>query len=468
MMERKCNSSKTIYLKIQLVSLLKSINLFLASLSLVLLVGCHTMEKEELEPATKEYKIANSNPEVIRLLDENIYNKPDQRYGKVEFRQDSIIVLQNGESTTYSVPIETNEIGASDNLILEIQEGELIKAMVYSLRPDKKWFDENYRGEGTDLSTVEGDMIVTNLISGKETVFSNSSEESSSRKMTMPCPMTIVEAEGDDWYILKIWIDHDNCESGGGSSSSGGGSGDPYNGSPDANNPDPGSGSSDSGGGGTSPGSVPISGDEDSMNDVPCHIGFVRDSSGECVPDCPFGYKLNNEGDCIEDKPCWGDPFIDMEISDYNSGKNANRFGCVRKDPTKYCNSVKGDRLHAGIDLKAPIGTNIHSLVDGTVFAKGENNSTLGNYIIIKSEDLYYLFAHLHSKPSVSGNVSVGDIIGLSGESATVGEPHLHIEVRKQIGSESYNSMKKLNIENYLTTTFDNNGEATNHNGNCQ
>ena len=461
MMKRIFKVFNSIHLKTNLASITKTINLFSVGILLIIFSGCHTVEQEELEPTVNEYKIANSNPHVIRLLDENIYNKPSQRYNKVEFREDSIIVLENIESTTYSVPIKTNQEGASDNLILEKQNEVLTKAMIYSLRPDQNWYDDHYKGNNTDFSTIEGDLIVTDLISGEETIFSNSSSTSSSRKLTMDCPMTIVEAEGEDWYILKIWIDWENCESGGGSS------GDPYNGSPDAgDNPDNGSNNPD--GGGTSNNPIPVTGDKDSMNDVPCPIGFERNSFGTCVPDCPFGYRLSPDDICIEDKPCWGDPLNSMEISDFNNGKNANRFGCVRKDPTKYCNSVKGDRLHAGIDLQAPIGTSIHSLVDGTVFARGENNSTLGNYIIINSGDLYYLFAHLHSKPTVSGNVSVGDYIGLTGESATVGEPHLHLEVRKQIGSESFNSMKKLNIENYLTTKFDTNGEATNHNENCQ
>ena len=162
--------------------------------------------------------------------------------------------------------------------------------------------------------------------------------------------------------------------------------------------------------------------------------------------------------------PCNDDPLVSMEISDYNSGKNANRFGCVRKDPVYTCNNIPGDRMHAGIDLNSLIGTNVHSISPGTVISSSSGGGW-GNYIIIKSGDLFFLYAHLQFKPNISGAISKGQIIGKSGESQTEGEPHLHIEVRKQHGSESYNEMEKLNIENYLGTKFDEDG---NIDDNCE
>ncbi len=162
-------------------------------------------------------------------------------------------------------------------------------------------------------------------------------------------------------------------------------------------------------------------------------------------------------------KPCAGDPLEKMEITEYNSGKNANRYGCVRKDPTRTCNNILGDRFHAGIDLKADIGTNIYSVSNGSVYASSVS-STFGNYVIIRSGNLFYLYAHLKSKPNISGTISKGQLIGLSGDSGTAkGEPHLHLEVRKKTGNESYNDMTALNIELYLNATFDNQGSANNN-----
>jgi hypothetical protein len=43
---------------------------------------------------------------------------------------------------------------------------------------------------------------------------------------------------------------------------------------------------------------------------------------------CPYGYKLNPNGQgCLPDIPCDGDPIINMEISDFNKGKDSNRYG---------------------------------------------------------------------------------------------------------------------------------------------
>jgi len=174
--------------------------------------------------------------------------------------------------------------------------------------------------------------------------------------------------------------------------------------------------------------------------------------------ECPKGMVEDSTRNCVK-KPCKGDPFEEMFISDYNSEKNANRFGCTRYDPNRTCNNIVGNRFHAGIDLKAAIGTPIRSVSDGQVFATG-TSPTFGNYIIIKSGNLFFLYAHLNTVPTISGNITTNQQVAISGESATVGEPHLHLEVRERDGTEDYNDMNKLNIEDYLTTKFDNNGNT--------
>lgn len=215
--------------------------------------------------------------------------------------------------------------------------------------------------------------------------------------------------------------------------------------------------------------------------DDDCEDGFTKNLEGECVQyacyddkkeydeitqrcECIEGYDENTEGACIK-KPCAGDPIKNPEISDYNAGKSSNRFGCVRKDPNRTCNTIVGDRFHAGIDLKADVGSSVYSTSDGNVFAKG-SSSTFGNYIIIKKGDLFFLYAHLKNIPSTNGLINKGDIIAVSGESATVGEPHLHMEVRKRNGTEDYNNMEKLNIENYITTKFNQDGSSITNNCN--
>ncbi|MGJ3235164.1 hypothetical protein [Marivirga sp.] len=303
---------------------------------LLLISGCHTLDPIEVEPEIEKYKIANSDPTVIDLMEENVYSNSNQRLNKIKFREDSIYVLKTGEMTTYSIPIQTKIVGASENLILELEDERLVKAAIYSLQPKQVWYDEHYEGKDTDFTTIEGNLIVTDLFSGKETIFSNSPSGKSSRKLTQDCNFFISSAEeSPNWYI---WLDLESCSSGGGSSSGGSDSGDPYNGSPDANNPDPGSGS---GGGGNSSGSVPISGDEDSMNDVPCHIGFVRNSSGECVRDCGEGYISGATG-CILDWDNYIDQLIKEFLKEMDCDKLQNTHGYLTKSMWDFYDKYKG------------------------------------------------------------------------------------------------------------------------------
>ena len=201
-------------------------------------------------------------------------------------------------------------------------------------------------------------------------------------------------------------------------------------------------------GGGSNSGGGPTN----NNGNLPCPVGFIRNDKGKCVT--------------IEEyeKPCAGDLLINMEITNYNQGKDSNRFGCVRIQDSKVCNNKVGIRMHAGIDLVAPIGTNVFSIISGTVHeTRNENESNgYGNHIIIESNGFYYMFAHLNSEPeyNVGDYISKGQIIGESGDSDTTNEPHLHIEAREISGG--FYSSTPVNIENILTTKFDNNNNSIN------
>jgi murein DD-endopeptidase MepM/ murein hydrolase activator NlpD len=95
--------------------------------------------------------------------------------------------------------------------------------------------------------------------------------------------------------------------------------------------------------------------------------------------------------------------------------------------------------MQAGIDLIAPIGTNVNSINSGTVHeTRSEDESNgYGNYIIIESNGYYFMYAHLKNKPAfnIGTNISSGQLIGLGGDSDTTGEPHLHIESRLKSGN---------------------------------
>ena len=88
-----------------------------------------------------------------------------------------------------------------------------------------------------------------------------------------------------------------------------------------------------------------------------------------------------------------------------------------------------------GIDLAAPIGSNVKSAAIGTISKIGYDSDGYGNYIIVKNVDGYFtLYAHL-SKVSngikVGTKIGNGQVIGKSGNTGGSTDPHLHFEIIK-------------------------------------
>ena len=111
-------------------------------------------------------------------------------------------------------------------------------------------------------------------------------------------------------------------------------------------------------------------------------------------------------------------------------------------------------------------GTAVYAIEGGKI-AFVQFGNGWGNHIAIPAGDLLVLYAHLKELPKLNQGdlVETGSVIGSSGATETPkndGEPHLHVEVRKQNNGEPYNHMEKLNIENYLSTKFDNNNNPIN------
>ena len=91
-------------------------------------------------------------------------------------------------------------------------------------------------------------------------------------------------------------------------------------------------------------------------------------------------------------------------------------------------------RMHAGIDMLAPIGTPVHATGDGVISKAGEN-SGLGKYIEVQHPATGYItvYGHLSSIPKeirVGKKVQRGEMIGLSGNTGLSSAPHIHYEVR--------------------------------------
>lgn len=85
---------------------------------------------------------------------------------------------------------------------------------------------------------------------------------------------------------------------------------------------------------------------------------------------------------------------------------------------------------HNGIDIGAPLGTNVYAS-DGGVVVTSQKSESYGNYVMIAhGNGRYTLYAHLDVRyVSVDDVVSQGDVIGLCGSTGYSTGPHIHFEV---------------------------------------
>jgi RHS repeat-associated protein len=153
-------------------------------------------------------------------------------------------------------------------------------------------------------------------------------------------------------------------------------------------------------------------------------------------PDGAFPTEVGKQP-CPCEAPNWNlkgvtvvNPMAVMQLRtdiDNAGGRFARRLR-VRPDKTYY---------HQGIDLKAPIGTPVVSMINGIVLSKGER-SGYGKSITIRSKDadgknIDIQYAHLSKMDVKEGQtVEAGTPIGESGDTGNAkgGDPHLHLQVK--------------------------------------
>ena len=125
-----------------------------------------------------------------------------------------------------------------------------------------------------------------------------------------------------------------------------------------------------------------------------------------------------------KDQPDWFPGSV--EVSNPLPGvKPSSPFG-MRHHPI-----LNVDRLHAGCDLGAPTGTEIHAAADGTVVI-AEVRGGYGNAVVIDhGHSLATMYGHTSRMLVKPGQlVKRGDVIALVGSTGLSTGPHLHFETR--------------------------------------
>ena len=92
----------------------------------------------------------------------------------------------------------------------------------------------------------------------------------------------------------------------------------------------------------------------------------------------------------------------------------------------------KRNKMHNGVDIAAPEGTNIRAAGDGKVIWCGDNGNTkYGNTVVVEHSDgKLSLYAHMKDINVKSGDiVRTGDSIGTVGHTGASSGNHLHYEV---------------------------------------
>lgn len=151
-------------------------------------------------------------------------------------------------------------------------------------------------------------------------------------------------------------------------------------------------------------------------------------------------------------------PLAFMELRKFSGGyaqEYVGKFGCVRYFNGYSCShddplyAIQGkNKAHMGVDLLAPINTEVFSAVEGIAYVYPGEIRGYGKTISVKGklknlntgelEEIYVMYAHLNSISIENGaNVKVGDVLGRTGitgngDTKKKDERHLHLEILTQ------------------------------------
>ena len=105
-------------------------------------------------------------------------------------------------------------------------------------------------------------------------------------------------------------------------------------------------------------------------------------------------------------------------------------FGCTSLELEPFDPFCPGRHIHTGVDLAAPLGTEVHSATEG-VASLGFDSSGAGNYVVVAAgPHVRLLYCHLSAfRVRPGDSVSPGQLIGLVGATGLATGPHVHFQV---------------------------------------
>ncbi|HYM95792.1 MAG TPA: M23 family metallopeptidase [Candidatus Sulfotelmatobacter sp.] len=109
----------------------------------------------------------------------------------------------------------------------------------------------------------------------------------------------------------------------------------------------------------------------------------------------------------------------------------SQRFGCTALELEPFDPFCPGRHIHTGIDLAAPLGTQVHSATAGVAHLGFDSNGA-GMYVEVDADPQTKIFyCHLSAYRVRSGDpVIPGQVIGLVGATGRATGPHVHFEVQ--------------------------------------
>ncbi len=94
---------------------------------------------------------------------------------------------------------------------------------------------------------------------------------------------------------------------------------------------------------------------------------------------------------------------------------------------------IRNGRPHEGIDITAPLGTDIKAAAEGVVMRSGWTRGYYGKTVVITHKDGFEtLYGHnSHNLVSEGARVTAGQVIGRVGRTGNATGNHVHFEIRK-------------------------------------